>query len=109
MSRCNKIKELDISHNDVSIDEVADEIILHLVSTLEKLCLPIHLTRSSKFENCSLFKFGSMPRLKYLWIVEMYRYVSGIHTFEQEDIVDLWERQFPNIVLSFNTIDPIIN
>ena len=108
VSRCNKIKELDISHNDVSIDVVADEIILHLSSTLEKLCLPIHLTRSSKFENCSMFKFGSMPRLKHLWIAEMYEYVSEIHTFGRDDIVDLWERQFPNIVLSCTSFDPII-
>ena len=55
-----------------------------------------------------MFKFGSMPRLKYLWIAEMYQYVSGIHTFGKEDIVDLWERQFPNIVLSCTSFDPII-
>ena len=44
-----------------------------------------------------------MPRLEHLWIPETHKYVSRI-----EDLVDLWEKQFPNIVLSCNSIDPII-
>ena len=104
VSRCNKIKKLYISHTDVEIDVVTDEILLHLSSTLEKLCLPTYSPRS-KFETSSLFKLGSMPILKHLWmpLPETHQYVSEI-----EDLVDFWEKQFPNIVLSFNSIDPII-
>ena len=98
--RCKKIKELDISHTSVDIDVVVDEIILHLSSTLETLCLPItNPVRFSKFDNCSLFKFGSMPRLRHVW---------SRFTHEMVKILDLWEKQFPNVVLSSNAFCPII-
>ena len=100
VSRCNKIKELDISQTAIDIDMVVDEIILHLSITLEKLCLPItNPARFSKFDHCSLFKFGSMPRLRHIWSQVMY---------EMDKIVDLWEKQFPNVVLSSNSFCPII-
>jgi hypothetical protein len=106
--RCNKIKELDISNTKIVIDEVADEIILYLSSTLEKLSLPetySEPTPSSPFlgiaENCPLLnslpycfpllQLGYMPKLKYLW--SFVRYGT-------ERIMDLWEKQFPDIVLS---------
>ena len=52
-----------------------------------------------------------MPRLEHLWIPVSYwnqvthQYVSGI-----DNLVDLWEKQFPNIVLSCHPdhVDPII-
>jgi hypothetical protein len=47
----------------------------------------------------SLFKFGSMPRLRHVWSQVMY---------EMEKTVDLWEKQFPNVVLSSNSFCPII-
>ena len=98
--RCKKIKELDIYHTSVDIDLVVDEIILHLSSTLETLCLPnTNPARFSKFDNCSLFKFGSMPRLRRIWSQVMY---------EMEKILDLWEKQFPNVVLSSNAFCPIV-
>ena len=93
--RCNKIKELDISHTAINVDVVAEEIILHLSITLEKLCLPI-ITNPARF---SLFKFGSMPRLRHIWSQVMYG---------MEKLVDLWEKQFPNVVLSSNSFCPII-
>ena len=100
VSRCNKIKELDISQTAIDIDMVVDEIILHLSITLEKLCLPItNPARFSKFDHCSLFKFGSMPRLRHIWSQVMYG---------MDKIVDLWEKQFPNVVLSSNSFCPII-
>ena len=89
--RCNKIKELDISHTAINVDVVAEEIILHLSITLEKLCLPI-ITNPARF---SLFKFGSMPRLRHIWSQVMYG---------MEKLVDLWEKQFPNVVLSSNSL-----
>ena len=96
VGRCNKIKELDISHTAIDIDVVVDEIMLHLSITLEKLCLPItNPVRFSKFDCCSLFKFGSMPRLRHVW--------SQV-THEKKKIVDLWEKQFPNVVLLSNSL-----
>ena len=98
--RCKKIKELDISHTSVDIDVVVDEIILHLSSTLETLRLPItNPARFSKFDTCSLFKFGSMPRLRHVWSQIMH---------EMEKILDLWEKQFPNVVLSSKAFCPIV-
>ena len=46
-----------------------------------------------------------MPRLEHLWIPVKHQYVSGI-----DNLVDLWEKQFPNIVLSCHPdhVDPII-
>ena len=46
-----------------------------------------------------------MPILEHLWmpLPETHQNVSEI-----EDLVDFWEKQFPNIVLSCNSIDPII-
>ena len=94
--RCNKIKELDVSHTKVVINKVVDEIILYLSSTLEKLSLPTTYSERtfssfSQFDYCQLFKLGSMPKLKYLWSFVM----NGM-----ERIMDLWEKQFPNIVFS---------
>ena len=104
VSRCNKIKKLDISHTDVVIDVVTDEILLHLSSTLEKLCLPTYSPRS-KFETSSLSKLGSMPILQHLRMP-----LPKTHQSESEieDLLDFWENQFPNIVLSCNSFDPII-
>ena len=89
VSRCNKIKELDISCTHVAIDEVVDEIILHLSSTLEKLGLSKY---SFKFPQ--LFKLGYMPKLKYLWTsLEFSMY--GL-----EKMKDSWRKKFPNVVIS---------
>ena len=95
VSRCKKIKELDISHTKILIDMVVDEIVLHLSSTLEKLSLPTYSSRSSKFDCSPLFKLGSVPKLKYLWI-----HYNEIGIFGIGRIVDLWEKQFPKVVLS---------
>ena len=95
--RCNKIKELDISHNKIVMREVIDEIILYLWSTLEKLSLPTTYSEStfsptvSEFDHYPLFKLGSMPKLKYIW--SFVRYGT-------ERIMDLWKQQFPDVVLS---------
>ena len=91
--RCKKIKELDISHTKVVINEVVDEIILYLSSTLEKLSLPETYSEPSPFSPyCfSLLQLGYMPKLKYLWSFVRYG---------MEKIMDLWEKQFPNVVLS---------
>ena len=89
VSRCNKIKELDISCTHVAIDEVVDEIILHLSSTLEKLGLSNY---SFKFPQ--LFKLGYMPKLKHLWTsLEFPMY--GL-----EKVKDIWRKKFPNVVIS---------
>ena len=93
--RCNKIKELDVSHTKVVINEVVDEIILFLSSTLEKLSLPTtyseHTFSSfSQFDYYQLSKLGFMPKLKCLWIFRRYG---------MKRIMDLWEKQFPNVVL----------
>ena len=95
--RCNKIKELDISHTKIVIVEVTDEIILYLWSTLEKLSLPTTYSGStfspsfSQFDRCPLFKLGSMPKLKYIW---------SFVRHGMKRIMDLWKKQFPNVVLS---------
>ena len=93
--RCNKIKELDVSHTKVVLNEVVDEIILFLSSTLEKLSLPTtyseHTFSSfSQFDYYQLSKLGFMPKLKCLWIFRRYG---------MKRIMDLWEKQFPNVVL----------
>ena len=95
--RCNKIKELDISHTQIVLAEVVDEIILYLSSTLEKLSLPTSYSNSTfsptflKLDCCPLFKLGSMPKLKYIW--------SRVR-YGMEKIMDLWKKQFPDVVLS---------
>ena len=94
VSRCNKIKELDISHTKIVTNEVVDEIIFHLSSTLKKLSLPTtHPSRLSRIYRCPLFKLGSMPKLKYL------RSFVRSKTFMKR-LMDLWEKQFPDVVLS---------
>ena len=112
--RCNKIKVLNISHTKVVINEAIDDIILYLSSTLEKLSLSIcHSSPFSQFD-CSLFKLGSMPKLKYLW--SFVRYGSDVESYLKlgahlsepsysslyalERIMVLWKKQFPNVVLS---------
>ena len=96
VSRCNKIKELDISHTKIVIKEVVDEIILYLSSTLEKLSLPTTCSsRLSKIDRGPLFKLGSMPKLKFL------RSFVRSKTFMKR-IMGLWEKQFPDVVLSFH-------
>ena len=102
VSRCNKIQELDISHTHVAIDAVVDEIILHLSSTLEKLSLSMC---SSRF---SLFKLGSMPKLKYLWMTPEYVNGINIHKSEMERMINVWEKQFPSIVISCVSLHGLI-
>ena len=92
--RCNKIKELDVSHTKVVLNEVVDEIILFLSSTLEKLSLPTTYSERtfssfSQFDYYQLFKLGSMPKLKCLW---------SFIKYGMQRIMDLWEKQFPNVV-----------
>ena len=88
VSRCNKIKELDISYTYVVIDAVVDEIILHLSSTLEKLSL-------SKFQfKCSKFKLGYMPKLKYLWTSQEFS------MYGMEKMKDFRRKQNPHVVIS---------
>ena len=89
VSRCTKIKELDISCTQVAIDAVVDEIILHLSSTLEKLGL-------SKFPfMLSLgFKLGCMPKLKYLWTSPEFP------MYGMENMKDIWRKQIPDVVIS---------
>ena len=94
MRRCNKIKELDVSHTKVVLNEVVDEIILFLSSTLEKLSLPTTYSERtfssfSQFDYYQLFKLGSMPKLKCLW---------SFIKYGMQRIMDLWEKQFPNVV-----------
>jgi F-box/leucine-rich repeat protein 14 len=88
VSRCNKIKELDISYTHVVIDAVVDEIILHLSSTLEKLSL-------SKFPfKFSQFKLGYMPKLKYLWTSPEFP------MYGMEKMKDIWRKKNPDVVIS---------
>ena len=97
VSRCNKIKELDISYTQVAIDAVVDEIILHLSSTLEKFTLTMC---SSEF---SLFKLCSMPKLKNLWLTPVYVNGIDIYKSEMERMInknDKWKKQFPSVVIS---------
>ena len=85
--RCNKIKELDISNTEIVINQVVDEIILHLSSTLEKLSLPEDYSPY----HFPLLQLGYMPKLKYLWSFVRYG---------KERILDVWKKQYPNVVLS---------
>ena len=113
--RCNKIKVLNISHTKVVINEAIDDIILYLSITLEKLSLSTcYSSPFSQFDCCPLFKLGSMPKLKYLW--SFVRYGSDVESYLKlgahpadpspsslyglESIMDLWNKQFPNVVLS---------
>ena len=91
VSRCNKIKVLNISHTKVVINDAVDDIILHLSSTLEKLSLSTYFSPPSQFDCSPLFKLGYMPKLKYLWSTGM------------ERIMDLWKKQFPTVVLACNS------
>ena len=94
VSRCNKIKELDISHTKIVINEVVDEITFYLSSTLKKLSVPTtHSSRLSRINHCPLFKLGSMPKLNYL------RSFVRSKTFMKR-LMDLWEIKFPDVVLS---------
>ena len=112
--RCNKIKVLNISHTKVEIDEAIDNIILYLSFTLEKLSLSTcYSSQFSQFD-CPLFKLGSMPKLKNLW--SFVRYGSDVESYLKlgahlsepsssslyglKSIMDLWKKQFPNVVLS---------
>ena len=85
--RCNKIKELDISNTEIIINQVVDEIILHLSSTLEKLSLPEDYSPY----HFPLLQLGYMPKLKYLWSFVRYG---------KETLMHVWKKQFPNVVLS---------
>ena len=104
VSRCNKIQELDISHTHVVIDSVVDEIILHLSSTLEKLSLSqsgLSLCSSNPSSKFSLFKLSSMPKLKNLWITPKFVNGKNIHKSEMENMINVWKKQFPSVVISF--------
>ena len=104
VSRCNKIQELDISHTHVVIDSVVDEIILHLSSTLEKLSLSqsgLSMCSSNPSSKFSLFKLSSMPKLKNLWITPKFVNGKNIHKSEMENMINVWKKQFPSVVISF--------
>ena len=112
--RCSKIKVLNISHAKVAINEAIDDIILYLSSTLEELNLSICYSSPFSQFDCPIFKLGSMSKLKYLW--SFVRYGSDVESYLKlgahlsepsysslyalERIMDLWKRQFPNVVLS---------
>jgi hypothetical protein len=112
--RCNKIKVLNISHTKVVINEAIDNIILYLSFTLEKLSLSTCYSSPFSQFDCPLFKLGSMPKLKYLW--SFVRYGSDVESYLKfgahsskpsssslyglESIMNLWKKQFPNVVLS---------